>query len=95
MGNMICDNANQPERRRAARTPYSGQVRYFNASVNGAGIVKDISSEGMFLETRFPHNVGDQISIAFQLRNSKHPMKIDGQIARCSHTGVGVKFLWP
>lgn len=95
MGNQIRNNANQPERRRTTRTPYPSQVRYFNASVNGAGTVRDISSDGMFMETRFRLNVGDQISIAFQLRNSKHPMNIEGKIARSTHSGAGVKFLWP
>jgi len=95
MGNQIRNNANQPERRRTTRTPYPSQVRYFNASVNGAGTIRDISSDGMFMETRFRLNVGDQISIAFQLRNSKRHMDIEGEIARRTHGGAGVKFLWP
>lgn len=95
MDNQIRNNANQPERRRTKRTPYLSQVRYFNASVNGAGTVRDISSDGMFMETRFRLNVGDQISIAFRLRNSRHPMDIEGKIARSTHSGAGVKFLWP
>lgn len=94
MGNVICNNSNHPERRHALRMPYHSPVNYTNTSVNGAGTVKDISSGGMFMETPFPLTVGDQINIAFQLRNSKHPMNVDGKIARCTHTGVGVMFLW-
>jgi len=94
MENVICDNPNHPERRRALRVPYHSPVHYTNTSVNGAGTVKDISSSGMFMETPFPLTVGDQISIAFLLRNTKQPMLIEGIIARSTRTGVGVQFLW-
>lgn len=90
-----CENNHYPERRRCLRTPYTTPVRYSSASLNGSGLVKDISSYGMFMETRVLPDVGDQIRIAFMLRNSRHPMDIDGEIARKVQSGVGVKFLWP
>ena len=90
-----CGNNQYPERRRSLRTPYLTPVRYSNATLKGSGLVKDISSYGMFMETRLPPNVGDQIRIAFMLRNSRHPMDIEGEIARKVKSGVGVKFLWP
>ena len=65
MENVICDNANNPERRRAFRMPYHSPVHYTNPSVNGAGTVKDISSSGMFMETPFPLTVGDQSASRF------------------------------
>jgi len=92
---QTCDNTHYPERRRSLRTPYLTPVRYFNALLNGSGVVKDISSYGMFMETAVPPDVGDQIRIAFMLRNSRHPMDIDGEVARKVQSGVGVKFLWP
>lgn len=95
MASMIWDNEKNGDRRRALRMPYRAPAHYTNASVDGAGTVKDISSDGMFIETGHPLDVGDQISIDFQLRNSKHPMNIDGKIARRTHAGVGVQFLWP
>lgn len=94
MENVICDIPNQPERRKAPRMPYDSPVHYTNPSVNGAGTVKDISSSGMFMETPFPLTIGDQLSIAFLLRNSKHPMIIEGIITRSTRAGVGVRFLW-
>jgi len=94
MENVICDNPSHPERRRAFRMPYHSPVHYTNPSVNGAGTIKDISSSGMFMETPFPLTVGDQLSIAFLLRNSKRPMIIEGIITRSTLIGVGVQFLW-
>ena len=94
MANQACNNTYHPERRRCLRTPYRTPVRYSNALLNGSGLVKDISPYGMFMETRIPPNIGDQIRIAFLLRNSRHPMDIEGEIARQAQSGVGVKFLW-
>ena len=87
--------ANLPERRRAPRTPYRTLVRYADTAGNGQGMVKDISSEGMFMETPAPLAVGDRIRIDFQFRNSKHPMDMEGRIARKAPNGVGVWFVWP
>ena len=94
MVNQICDNTYYPERRRSLRTPYRTPVRYSSTALNGSGFVKDISSYGMFMETPVLPDVGDQIRIAFQLRNSRHAMDIEGEIARRAQSGVGVKFLW-
>jgi hypothetical protein len=74
--------------------PYRTPVHFANASAAGAGTTKDISSAGMFMETHSLANVGDRISIAFQFRNSRHPMDLEGEIARRTHDGVGIKFLW-
>ena len=95
MANMNCPIGNVPERRRAARTPYDAPVRFAVASAKGAGTVKDISSEGMFMETPAPPVPGERISIDFQFRNSRHPMTIEGEVARRSDTGAGIKFIWP
>lgn len=92
---MSCDKPKNAERRGAPRMPYHSPAQYTNASVNGVGTVRDISSDGMFLETCLPLDVGDQIRIAFRFRHSRHPMKIKGKIARNAHSGFGVRFLWP
>lgn len=94
MTEQFCGIAKIPERRRAPRTPYRTPVRYANAAAGGAGTVKDISSEGMFLETPAPLEVGDRIRIDFQFRNSKHPMDIEGEIIRKAPEGFGVWFIW-
>lgn len=94
MPNSICPIANIPERRRAPRTPYRTPVHYAMASGSGEGTVKDISSEGLFMVTRGPLEVGERIRIDFQFRNSKHPMDIAGKIARKDLDGVGIWFDW-
>lgn len=95
MANQNCPIGNVPERRRAARTPYRTPVRFAVASATGAGTVTDISSEGLFMETPSPPGEGQRISIDFQFRNSRHPMAIEGVVARKSDNGAGIKFIWP
>ena len=95
MANQSCPIGNVPERRRAVRTPYRTPVSFAVASATGAGTVKDISSEGMFMEAPAPPGAGQRISIDFRFRNSSHPMTIEGEVARRSDTGAGIKFIWP
>ena len=94
MTEQFCGIVRIPERRRAPRAPYRTPIHYANAAAKGAGMVKDISSEGLFMETHGPLQVGDRIRIDFLFRNTKHPMDIEGQIARKAPGGVGVWFIW-
>ncbi len=83
-----------PERRSTPRIPYRTLATCRSSAANGAGTIKDLSSDGMFLETPIPLIVGDHVHIVFQLRNSRRPMDISGEIARRTPAGVGVRFLW-
>ena len=83
-----------PERRSTPRIPYRTTAICTSPAFNGAGTIKDLSSDGLFLETPIPLIVGDQVHIVFELRNSKRPMDISGKIARRTPGGVGVRFLW-
>ncbi len=83
-----------PERRSTPRIPYRTTAIYKGSAVDGAGTIKDLSSDGLFLETPIPLIVGDQVHIVFQLRNSGRPMDISGEITRRTSGGVGVRFLW-
>ncbi len=80
------------ERRHSERLPYTTSVRYLIEAEMGIGTVKNISSDGMFLETHPPAPVGSLISIDFPLRHSKSRIGIIGEVARASHLGVGVRF---
>ena len=83
-----------PERRSTPRIPYRTRAIYKSPKVNGAGTIKNLSSDGMFLETPIPLIVGDHVHIVFKLRNSQRPMDLSGEIARRTPVGVGVRFLW-
>ncbi len=91
---MVCYLENNPERRRSPRLPYGATAIYRTPSLDAAGTIRDLSADGMFIETPSSHAVGDQIAIAFNLRNSNPQMNLKGEIARSTDAGIGVQFLW-
>ena len=56
--------------------------------------IHDISGSGVFIETRIPFAVGQQISMTFIVPDTNFAFKNSGRIVRTSPRGVGVKFDW-
>ena len=54
--------------------------------------IKNISSNGLFIETQRPLLVGDEIVMTFRLDGFDKPFKIRGEIAHATRSGVGVEF---
>lgn len=54
--------------------------------------IQDISTEGVFIETRDKFSVGDEILLTISYSNEVRPFKIAGEVVRISSKGVGVKF---
>lgn len=82
------------DRRQAIRMPYQTLLMYANQEEAGLGKVKDISSDGLFIETPRAFTVGDQLDIDFHFRHGQTNMAIAGKITRITPTGVGVRLLW-
>jgi hypothetical protein len=94
METPICANANGPERRRDPRMPYRTAARYRCDAVSGSGTIHNISSGGLFLATPLTFVNGTPIRIEFQLRNSRHPMNVRGEVVRSTPAGFGAIFIW-
>lgn len=56
------------------------------------GFIKNISADGVFVETSQKFSAGQQITLAFALPNSEDHIKITGRIARTLPWGFGVQF---
>ena len=54
--------------------------------------IKNISSNGLFIETQRPLLVGDEIIMTFRLDGLDKPLKLRGEIAHATRLGVGVEF---
>jgi Tfp pilus assembly protein PilZ len=54
--------------------------------------IKNISSNGLFIETRRPLLVGDEIIMTFRMEGFDKPLKVKGEIAHATRAGVGVEF---
>ena len=54
--------------------------------------LKDISSCGMFIETKRSFTVGQHIRITFQTPVSRKLIQMVGEVVRFEESGIGVKF---
>ena len=54
--------------------------------------IKNISPNGLFIETQRPLFVGDEIVLTFRLEGFDKPFKVRGEIAHATRSGVGVEF---
>ena len=60
------------------------------ANSNFRGIVQNFSSEGIFIKTKTPSSIGQEIAFTFTLPKSKQAIKATGVVVRRTLTGIGV-----
>ncbi|UCF83245.1 MAG: PilZ domain-containing protein [Desulfobacteraceae bacterium] len=56
--------------------------------------IKNISTGGVFIETRMAPGAGQKIVMSFTLPNCRKHVKIAGEIAQTNLQGIGVKFMF-
>jgi len=54
--------------------------------------IQNISTEGVFIETREKFSVGDEILLTISYSSEARPFRIAGEVVRSISKGVGVKF---
>jgi len=81
------------ERRKHARKPFFMVVDYATKGRTYKDFIQNISSGGVFIETRMPLYAGQKLAMSFPLPNCKKHVKITGKIVRTNVQGIGVKFL--
>lgn len=54
--------------------------------------IQDISTEGIFIETREKFSIGDELLLTISYSSEERPFKITGEVVRVIPKGVGVKF---
>ena len=54
--------------------------------------IKNISQNGLFIETQRPLFVGEEILMTFRLKGFDKPVKIKGEVAHATRAGIGVEF---
>ena len=57
-----------------------------------ANQITNISANGLFIETRRPLIMGDEVIMAFKLEGFDKSLKLRGKITRANQAGVGVAF---
>jgi len=56
------------------------------------GVAKNISEEGMFIETPAKVTIGQEVSLVFPLFSFEDPVTITGKVVRAEPLGIAVKF---
>jgi Tfp pilus assembly protein PilZ len=74
--------------RKACNIPisYATQNRIYSDKI------ADISNSGLFIETKRPLEVGEEIVLSFNMDGYDRPFKIKGNIVRSNQQGLGVEF---
>ena len=54
--------------------------------------ITNISANGLFIETRRPLSMGEEVILAFNLEGFDKSLKLRGKIARANQAGIGVAF---
>lgn len=79
-------------KRQHERKPFFMVVDYSAEDRVYKDFIQNISAGGVFIETRLPFSVGQEVSLSFPLPNYKKYIKIPGEIVRTNLEGIGVKF---
>ena len=78
-------------RRKFPRKTYFMEVNFATPDRASSGFIQNISSDGLFVETKEPHTVGQNLTLSFRLPNSQDHIRVNGEIVRVSPQGIGVK----
>jgi hypothetical protein len=76
-----------PRRKTQLTVYYATQDRAYRDTI------LDISPTGVFIETREPFIVGQEILLNFTPNRQSDPIRVRGEIVRVSPDGIGVKFI--
>jgi hypothetical protein len=73
---------------------YLTSARLENPGGAWEGAVRNISSDGMFLETTRQLTAGERLQIGFRLRHSRQRVEMAAEIKRVTPDGVGIEIDW-
>jgi len=82
------------EQRTAPREPFISEILYAMKGKAHQDISRDISINGIFIETAANLKAGDTLTICFEMTRGS-PIKVEGEIVRIGQGGVGVRFIQP
>jgi len=80
------------ERRSFIRKSCSIPVSYATYDRVYTNTIKNISQKGVFIETRRPLFVGEELLLSFTMAGVEKPLKVKGEIVQVNRSGIGVEF---
>jgi len=88
------------ERRKSPRTPLKFEINYLQEGDFLISYSRDISADGMFINTENPLSVKERVTLTFSLEGSD-PFNVDARVMWTNREGekkdkgMGVKFIQP
>ena len=73
---------------------YATSVRLEDANGAWEGQVRNLSADGMFLETPRQFRAGERLNVGFRLRHSRQTIDMAAEIRRVTPEGVGLQIIW-
>lgn len=80
-------------KRRHARRNTQLTVYYATQDRAYRDVILNISPTGVFIETREPFIVGQEVLLNFTPNRQSEPIRVRGEIVRVTQEGIGVKFI--
>lgn len=80
------------DKRESIRKPCNIPINYATQKRIYLDHIKDISKSGVFIETKKPLMVGEEIIMSFNMQGYDRPIKIKGEIVHSSRLGIGVEY---
>ena len=78
--------------KRAPRKSCRIPVRYKTFDRVYSDQIRNISQSGVFIETRKPIFVGEEILMDFKVEGVKRALRLKGKVVHASNQGVGIEF---
>ena len=80
------------ERRQSARTPVTVRIEYETVDSLFSEFTRNINEGGVFIETRKPLGLEENVQLQFQLPGDEEPVKLSGRVVRVESSGMGIEF---
>lgn len=88
----IIEEKEHQKKRHSPRVDYFMAVDYVVEERAYKGFIKNISSEGVFIETTDNFSIDTDITLTFALPNSQGHIRVSGKIIRQEKNGIGIAF---
>lgn len=83
---------NEPDKRQFPRAPFRLCVTLNGNSISGKRQARDISLDGIFVETKDTVAQGEDVQLSIPFSNHDRQIKMKGKVVRISDDGIGIQF---
>ena len=79
--------------RECQRETYRNYINYFKGDESYWGVSRNISSRGMFIETKDPLSIDELVTLNMPNADHSDIMNTEAKVVRSDEDGIGIEFL--